>query len=60
MAPTLVINGVEEGASDKAVEPFVEKIKDVKWVKLENSTHMPIYEEPERYLEVLKGFLLGL
>lgn len=55
--PTLVINGKEEGATDEAVRPFVEGIKDSKWVKLVNSTHMPMYEEPEKYFDVLKEFL---
>ncbi|KAH7319379.1 proline iminopeptidase [Rhexocercosporidium sp. MPI-PUGE-AT-0058] len=57
--PTLVINGVNEGASDEAVKPFVQGIKDVKWVKLENSTHCPLQEEKENYLKVVSGFLLG-
>ena len=57
--PTLVINGTNEGASDEAVRPFVEGIKDAKWVKFGKSTHMPMYEEPERYFEVVSNFLLG-
>ncbi|KAG4442476.1 hypothetical protein IFR05_002078 [Cadophora sp. M221] len=57
--PTLVINGVNEGASDEAVKPFVEGIKDVKWIKLESSTHCPLHEEKENYLKVVSEFLLG-
>ncbi|KAH7371465.1 proline iminopeptidase [Cadophora sp. MPI-SDFR-AT-0126] len=57
--PTLVINGVNEGASDEAVKPFVEGIKNVKWVKLENSTHCPLHEEKENYLQVVSDFLLS-
>lgn len=57
--PTLVINGVNEGASDAAVKPFVDGIKNVKWVKLENSTHCPIFEEKENYLKVVSEFLLS-
>lgn len=57
--PTLVINGKDEGASDEAVKPFVEGIKDVKWIKFEKSSHMPMYEEPERYFGVVSEFLLG-
>ena len=56
--PTLVINGTNEGATDEAVMPFVDGIKDVKWVKFHNSTHFPMYEEPERYFAVLKEFLV--
>ena len=57
--PTLVINGTSEGASDEAVRPFVEGIKAVKWVKFDKSTHMPMYEEPEKYFELVSNFLLG-
>jgi pimeloyl-ACP methyl ester carboxylesterase len=58
--PTLVINGKDEGATDEAVRPFVEGIKDVKWVKLDKSSHMPMYEEPERFFKVVVGFLSGV
>lgn len=58
-AETLVINGEEEGASDEAVKPFVEGIKGAKWMKIKGTRHMPMYEDPERYWEVVRGFLLG-
>ncbi|KAF4618000.1 hypothetical protein G7Y89_g15005 [Cudoniella acicularis] len=57
--PMLVINGVNECATDKAIKPFLDGIKDVKWVKLQNSTHAPMYEEKEKYFEVIAEFLLG-
>jgi pimeloyl-ACP methyl ester carboxylesterase len=57
IVPTLVINGVEEGASDAAVAPFISNIPDVKWVKMKGSTHMPMYEEKEVYLSVIVDFL---
>jgi pimeloyl-ACP methyl ester carboxylesterase len=56
-AETLVINGVEEGPSDEAVRPFVEGIRNVEWIKLKGTTHMPMYEDPERYFEVVVEFL---
>jgi len=55
--PTLVINAVEEGATDEAVVPFVKIIPDMKWVKMKKTSHMPMYEEKENYLEVLVEFL---
>ena len=55
--PTLVINGVNEGATDEAIKPFTEGIKGMKWVKFEKSTHMSIYEEKERYFKVVGEFL---
>jgi L-proline amide hydrolase len=56
VVPTLVVNGTNEGATDEAVRPFVEGIRDVKWVKFGKSLHMPMYEEPERYfVDFLSG-----
>jgi L-proline amide hydrolase len=57
--PTLVINGQDELATDEGIKPYLEGIKDVKWVKLGKSSHMAMYEEPERYFEVISEFLLG-
>ena len=55
--PTLVINGMNEGATDEAIRPFTEGIKGMKWVKFEKSTHMSIYEEKEKYFKVVGDFL---
>lgn len=57
IVPTLVLNGVNEGASDKAIAPFVDGIPDVTWVKLSNSTHMPHWEEREHYMQVIGEWL---
>jgi pimeloyl-ACP methyl ester carboxylesterase len=56
--PTLVINGVNEGACDESIQPFLDGIKDVKWVKFEKSTHMPLYEEKELYFKTVGEWLL--
>jgi len=56
-AETLLINGYKEIASDEAVRPFWREIPKVKWVKMMNSTHSPHFEEPERYYEIVGGFL---
>jgi len=56
--PTLVINGVDEGASDEAIRPFLEEIKNVKYVKFEKSSHMPCYEEKDKYFNVVGDWLL--
>ena len=57
-AETLVINGVEEGASDEAVRPFVERIQNVRWEKMRGASHVPFYEDPEKYFEIVGNFLL--
>ncbi|GJJ06645.1 hypothetical protein Clacol_000839 [Clathrus columnatus] len=55
--PTLVINGKYDPTQDEAVLPFFEKIPKCKWVRFEESSHLPHVEEPERFLEVVGEFL---
>ncbi|KAJ6544987.1 proline-specific peptidase [Mycena vulgaris] len=54
---TLVINGLHDVAQDVAVAPFFHNIPKAKWVQLRASTHMPFFEEPERYFKVVGDFL---
>jgi pimeloyl-ACP methyl ester carboxylesterase len=39
------------------MEPLARGIRGAEWVLFEESAHMPYLEEPERYLEVVGGFL---
>jgi len=57
VAPTLVVSGGFDEATPESVRPFADNIPDVRWEILENSSHMPFVEEPERYLELVGGFL---
>jgi len=56
-APTLLISGKYDEATPACVQPFADKIKNVRWAKFENSSHMPHVEETERYLKVVGDFL---
>lgn len=56
-SPTLVINGRFDIAQDFVIHPFVENIRGAKWVKFENSSHTPFWEERESYFEVVGKFL---
>ncbi len=56
-APTLLLSGRHDEATPATVRPFVDAIADVRWEILEDSSHMPFYEEPERYLAVVEAFL---
>jgi len=58
-ARTLVYNGAYEQAQDFVVAPFVNLIPNSKWVKFEESSHCPHYEEQERCMQVISGFLLN-
>ncbi|MFD0685017.1 proline iminopeptidase-family hydrolase [Actinomadura fibrosa] len=55
--PTLILSGRHDEATPAAVRPFQELIPDARWEILENSSHAPHFEEPERFTEVLGGFL---
>ena len=54
---TLVINGRYDIAQDFVVAPFYRGIKKVKWVTLENCSHTPMWEDPNRYLSLVNDFL---
>lgn len=55
----LLMNGRYDEVQDVAVEPWFAGIKKVKWVALEGSSHMAMWEERERYIEIVKAFLEG-
>jgi pimeloyl-ACP methyl ester carboxylesterase len=57
--PTLVINGVNEGASDEAIKPFLEMIPVVKWVQLKDSTHCPHWEDRDKYIQTAGKWLMS-
>lgn len=56
-APTLLISGRHDEATPVTVQPYYDRIHDVRWEILEDSSHVPHLEEPERFREVLLGFL---
>ena len=50
--PMLLISGRYDEATPATVQPYADRIKDVRWKIFENSSHMPHVEETERCLEV--------
>jgi pimeloyl-ACP methyl ester carboxylesterase len=55
--PTLVTSGRHDECTAALVEPLANGVPGAEWVLFEKSAHMPYLEEPERYLEVVGGFL---
>jgi pimeloyl-ACP methyl ester carboxylesterase len=55
--PTLITSGRYDECTPALVEPLHEGIAGSKWVVFEKSSHTSLLEEPERYLEVIGGFL---
>jgi L-proline amide hydrolase len=58
--PVLLISGRHGEATPAAVRPFRELIRDVRWEVFEESSHVPHIEEPERFLRVMRDFLMTL
>ncbi|CCM06142.1 uncharacterized protein FIBRA_08392 [Fibroporia radiculosa] len=55
--PTLLINARDDSAQDIGLIPFFEKVARVKWIQFAHSSHTPLFEERERYMEILGNFL---
>ncbi|WP_373454665.1 proline iminopeptidase-family hydrolase [Rhodococcus sp. 14-2470-1a] len=55
--PTLLMNGRHDEATPVTMQPFADHIAGAEWTVFENSSHLPHLEEPERFDEVMLGFL---
>ncbi|MFO1038173.1 MAG: proline iminopeptidase-family hydrolase [Geminicoccaceae bacterium] len=55
--PVLLISGRHDEATPATVQPYADRIKDVRWQIFENSSHSPHIEETERYLKLVADFL---
>lgn len=55
--PTLVLNGRYDEATDEVVRPLFEHIPRVRWYTFAESSHMPYWEERERYMKFVSDFL---
>ena len=55
--PTLVVRGRHDMCTDAIAETLVGGIAGAKEVVLEDSSHTPVLEETDRYLEVVGGFV---
>ncbi|MEV5434305.1 proline iminopeptidase-family hydrolase [Streptomyces sp. NPDC052701] len=58
--PTLVLTGEHDEATPATQRPFVELIPRARWEIVPDSSHMPHLEAPERFMEVLRGYLAEL
>jgi len=55
--PSFVINGRKDLAQDFVTADYFWKIKKSKWVTFENSSHVPMWEERERYNQLVGEWL---
>jgi pimeloyl-ACP methyl ester carboxylesterase len=55
--PTLVVRGRHDMCTDKVAAQLVDGIPGAREVVLQHSSHTPVLEETDRYLEVVSAFL---
>jgi L-proline amide hydrolase len=55
--PTLLVSGRHDEAAPWLQETLLAGIPGAEWVLFEESSHMPHVEEPERYVDVVGGWL---
>ncbi|TFK62407.1 proline-specific peptidase [Pluteus cervinus] len=55
--PTLLIGSAQDTVQPEAVVPWWTRVPKIKWVNLEHSSHLPHFEEPDRYFDVVIDFL---
>src|SRR5687768_14865294 len=55
--PTLVVRGSYDMCSDAIARTLVDGIRGAEYVVFEESSHTPVLEETERYLDVVSRFL---
>jgi len=56
-APTLLISGRHDEATPTVVQPFADRITDVRWHIFPDSSHMPHVEETEACMRIVGDFL---
>jgi pimeloyl-ACP methyl ester carboxylesterase/ubiquinone/menaquinone biosynthesis C-methylase UbiE len=56
-APVLVIHGIKDNIPIESSMEWAEKIPNGKLISFENSGHMPMAEEPEKFYSTLSEFL---
>jgi L-proline amide hydrolase len=54
--PTLLISGRYDEATPATVQPYADRIRDVRWHMFENSSHMPHVEEKDACLRLVGDF----
>ncbi|WP_243680137.1 proline iminopeptidase-family hydrolase [Vulcanisaeta souniana] len=58
--PTLIITGKYDEVTPRIAELMSSKIRDSRLVLFEKSSHMPMWEEKDKYLAVVRDFIFEL
>jgi L-proline amide hydrolase len=57
IAPTLLISGEYDEAAPSTVQPFADKIPDVRWHMFEDASHVPHIEQRDAYMKLVQRFI---
>lgn len=55
--PTLLINGQYDMCPDDCLKQYFQYIPKIKWLHLMNVSHMPFFEDREKFFDLLGEFL---
>lgn len=58
--PTLILRGAHDMSTDRISKTLKDGIPHAREVVFERSSHTPVLEETERYLDVVRGFLYAV
>ncbi len=57
VVPTLLVSGRHDEATQAVVQPFADRIADVRWTIFEHSSHMPHVEETDAFMATVGEFI---
>ncbi|GJE92471.1 proline-specific peptidase [Phanerochaete sordida] len=58
--PTLLVSGINDQAQEETMRPWFNGIPKIKWVVFAHSCHVPFFEEPDRYFDIVANFVRDL
>lgn len=55
--PTLLITGKDDMCKHYCSEPYFWGVDKIKWINFDQSSHLPFWEEREKYMKVVGTWL---
>jgi pimeloyl-ACP methyl ester carboxylesterase len=55
--PVFLINGRDDKVTSHATQPIFLEVPKIRWVTMDKSSHMPFWEERERYMQLVDAWL---
>ena len=59
-APTLIINGEFDMCQDICIKQYFYLVPRSKWIHLDGCSHMPFFEDRDRYMQIVHEFLISM